>query len=343
MSRIALIIFYAGSLPDYSRYFAESLARNQDIDIDVYLFNDRLSEPNLSGKLKKIPLTLEEFNQLASQKLEIPINVNWGYKLSEFRPAFGVIFEEYLKDYDFWGYCDLDIILGKISHFITEEVLSTYDVITASEIQLVGHFILFRNNATVTNLFRQTDDYIKIFTDNEQYYNFDESCRRFYGRPLSFDELKEMSQPASIYDLVMNFKEKYNLRIYMNAMCREEPPFDFTYRDGVFFDSITQKEFLYFHLVKAKLFYLFYFYLPSMPQLPEEFSIITQGIVPGSPENYFNKLNWNARRSRFILKYIFKKIWSKLKFEPNQTLPGWERQDLKHDSASSKEPSTSLD
>ena len=331
MSRIALVIFYAGPLPDYFRYFSESLARNQDIDLDVYLFNDHLSQPNLSGNLKTIPLTLSQFNQLASEKLEIPINVNWGYKLSEFRPAFGVIFKDYLKDYDFWGYCDLDIILGKISHFLTEEILATYDVITASEIQLVGHFVLFRNNATVTNLFRQTEDYIKMFTDNEQYYNFDESCRRFYGRPLSFDELKETSQLASIYDLVMNFREKYDLKIYMNSMCREEPPFNFTYRDGVFFDSITQKEFLYFHLVKAKLFYLFYFYLPSMPHLPTKFSIVTDGIIPDDSSSALSRLTWRVQRSRFILDYFLKKIWSKLKFEPRQTLPGWERKELKSD------------
>ncbi|WP_404790608.1 DUF6625 family protein [Altericista sp. CCNU0014] len=336
MSRIALVIVYVGPLPDYFRYFSESVARNRDIDLDVYLFTDRVSQPDLSGNLKQIPLTLEQFNKLASEKLEIPVSVNWGYKLSEFKPAFGVIFEEYLKDYDFWGYCDLDIIFGKISHFITEEILTNYDIINASEMQLVGHFILFRNNSTVTNLFRQTEDYIKIFTDNDRYYNFDESCMRFYRRPFSFEELQETSQLASLYDIVMNLKEKYDLKIYMNVMCREEPPFDIIYRDGTFFDSITQKEFLYFHFVKAKLFYLFYFYLPPMQNLPDEFSIVTGGIIPGSPDNYLNKLRWDIERSLFILKYFLKKIWSKLKFESQQTLPGWERRELNGDAKSSE-------
>jgi hypothetical protein len=328
MSRIALIIFYVGSLPDYFRYFLESFARNQDGIADLYLFNDHFSQPETVGNLKKIPFTLEQFNQLASEKLGISISINWGYKLCEFRPAFGVMFEDYLKEYDFWGYCDPDIIFGKISNFITEDVLETYDVITASEVQFVGHFTLFRNSETVTNLFRQTDDYIKIFTDNNHYYNFDESCRRFYARPLSFDELSVMEQPASIYDIVLNLKEKYNLNVYMSKMCREEPPFNFTYQDGIFFDSITQQEFLYFHLVKAKLFHLFYFYIPPMLHLPGDFSIVTGGIIPGSPTNYWTKLNWNVKRALFILQYFIKKAWSKLRFEPNKTLPGWERRSL---------------
>ena len=59
MSRIALIIFYAGRLPGYFRYFEESFARNQDDNVDVYLFNDCLSQPDVSGNLKKIPLTFK--------------------------------------------------------------------------------------------------------------------------------------------------------------------------------------------------------------------------------------------------------------------------------------------
>jgi hypothetical protein len=328
MSRIALVIFYAGQLPDYFRLFLDSFVRNQDSNTDLYLFNDRLTQPETIGSLKKIPFTFEQFNELASQKLEIPIRVNWGYKLCEFKPAFGLIFEDYLKEYDFWGFCDPDIILGKISHFITDDLLADYDVITSSEIQFVGHFALFRNNEETKNLFRQTDDHIKIFTDNNQYYNFDESCRRFYGYPLSFDELTSTNQPVSIYDIVMNLKEKHNLRIYMKAMCREQPPFNFIYKNGVFFDLSTQQEFLYFHLVKAKLFYLFHFYLPPIQRLPLEFSIVTEGLIPCASEDSWGKLNWKAQRSLFILHYFLAKICRKLMLKPRKTLPGWERQTL---------------
>ncbi len=328
MSKIALVIFYAGSFPDYFRYFLESFARNQDSNVDLYLFNDRSSQPATGGNIKKIPLTFEQFNELASQKLGIQVLANWGYKLCEFKPAFGIIFEDYLKDYNFWGYCDPDIILGRISSFITEEVLEGYDIITASEVQFVGHFTLYRNTENINNLFRQTDDYIKIFTDNEHYYNFDESCRRFYRRPLSFDELSATDQLASIYDIALNLKDKYNLKVYMNSMCREEPPFNLTYRNGIFFDLINQKEFLYFHLVKAKLFYLFHFYIPPMQTLPWEFNIVTKGIIPDSSLSAWGRRIWSVQRSRFILEYFLTKIVSKLKFEPRKTLPGWERQTL---------------
>jgi len=343
MHRVALIIFYTGPLPGYFQYFSDSLKRNTDSPVDVFLFNDHISSPIISGNLKMIPLTLEEFNKITSQKLDITVNADWGYKISEFRPAFGLIFEDYLKEYDFWGYCDLDIIFGKISYFITEEILSSYDVVTASEIQMVGHFSLFRNNELINNLFRKTEDYIKIFTDMSEYYNFDESCRRFYGRPLSFSELEESNQLASIYDIVMNFKDEFNLKVYMNPMVREEPPFKLTYQDGQFFDLNTQKEFLYFHFVKAKLFYLFHFYIPPMQHLPEEFSIVTGGIIPGSPGSKLSKLRWSFWRYLFISQYYLQKIWSKLSFKPKKTLSGWERKELNEKAISSSKPCASSD
>ena len=32
--------------------------------------------------------------------------------------------EEYLKDFDYWGYCDLDEYFGDLNHFISSERLS---------------------------------------------------------------------------------------------------------------------------------------------------------------------------------------------------------------------------
>ena len=36
------------------------------------------------------------------------------YKLCDFKPAYGFIFGEYLKEYDYWGHCDIDIVWGDL-------------------------------------------------------------------------------------------------------------------------------------------------------------------------------------------------------------------------------------
>ena len=50
-------------------------------------------------------------------------NINWGgvnspYKLCDYKPVYGLIFDEDLQDYDFWGHCDVDLIFGDIRKFI---------------------------------------------------------------------------------------------------------------------------------------------------------------------------------------------------------------------------------
>lgn len=37
------------------------------------------------------------------------------------------MFQEYIKDYDFWGHCDADLIFGDIRKFVTDDILNKYD------------------------------------------------------------------------------------------------------------------------------------------------------------------------------------------------------------------------
>ena len=99
------------------------------------------------------------------------IEIKRPYKLCDFRPAYGLIFEEYLKNYDFWGHCDIDQIFGNIKNFVTEEVLNKYDKINKN-----GHFVLYRNTLRMNNLFKEKGslfDYVDVFKSNEN-FAFDE-------------------------------------------------------------------------------------------------------------------------------------------------------------------------
>ncbi|MEH2316944.1 DUF6625 family protein [Nostoc sp.] len=305
MNRIAFVIFYAGPLPDYFRFFSESVSRNKDVD--VYVFNDHLSKQDISGNLKLIPLTLEQFNRLASSKLNITINITRGYKLCDLRPAYGLIFQDYLKNYDFWGYCDLDVIWSNVSHFITEDLLSIYDVITASEKFIAGHFTLFRNNEVTQNLFRQLEDYKKVFADSELYYGFDESGGKWEGNIYTLEYLQQTNQTASIYDIIMNLKEEYQLKVWMKDLSRDYPQFNLVYRNGLFTDLNSKSEFMYFHLVQAKYFWMFHFYIPPINHLPSEYCIVSGGIIPYPQNNKVARFKWRIDRLLFITKYYYRR------------------------------------
>ena len=50
-------------------------------------------------------------------------------------------------EYDFWGYCDIDLIFGNIRKFITDDILDKYDKILSR-----GHFTLFRNKDSINTI-----------------------------------------------------------------------------------------------------------------------------------------------------------------------------------------------
>lgn len=56
--------------------------------------------------------------------------LQYPYALVEFKPAFGHIFDEYLRDYSHWAYSDLDIAFGDLPRWITNDELENFDIVT---------------------------------------------------------------------------------------------------------------------------------------------------------------------------------------------------------------------
>jgi hypothetical protein len=121
MQRICIVSFYIGDLPQYMSFFIDSARRNSTVDF--LIFNDTIRSDRQEGNIRFIKIKLSDFNILAKHKLELPVHVTSGWKLNEFKPAFGLIFEDYLKDYDFWAWSDIDVIWGDLRQFLTEDLL----------------------------------------------------------------------------------------------------------------------------------------------------------------------------------------------------------------------------
>ena len=50
---------------------------------------------------------------------------SWRYKIVDYKPMYGSVFKEWIPEekYSHWGYCDLDMVYGKLSLFVTQEML----------------------------------------------------------------------------------------------------------------------------------------------------------------------------------------------------------------------------
>lgn len=104
-----------------------------------------------------------------------------------------------VSHYDFWGFGDMDVILGDMRHFITNDVLSDNDVIGN-----MGHLQIFRNKKEINEIIFETPaDYLyKVITDASKNYFFDE---REYSRfnlyksdrkKLIWDDVADIRKPS---------------------------------------------------------------------------------------------------------------------------------------------------
>ena len=171
MPTIGIIVCYFGTWPPWFPFFLKTCAWNPTVRF--LLFTDGNAPGRVPANVTVIPFSLAAFNALATQQLGLAINVQAPYKLCDLRPAFGDIFEEYLRDFDFWGYSDVDVLFGDLRAFLTDDLLTGHDVIATREEYLSGHFTLSRNTEAVCRLYEASADYRRVF-QSEQHFVFDE-------------------------------------------------------------------------------------------------------------------------------------------------------------------------
>lgn len=91
--------------------------------------------------------------------IETPKMANTG-RVWNFRPAFGLLFADEIKEYDFWGHCDFDMVFGRVERWYTDEYLSGLDITANCPNYISGPWTLYRNCLIVNTLFLQTDEWI---------------------------------------------------------------------------------------------------------------------------------------------------------------------------------------
>lgn len=157
------IVPYFGKLPSYFQLFLNSCAVNKKFD--WILFTDDKTEYFYPKNVKRIYTSWNNFKLEIQKKFKIPVSLKYTRKLCDYKPAYGYLFEEYIKKYPYWGYCDVDTIMGNLDRLLPLSFLEKYDKLFA-----LGHMVLFKNSSAINRLFMKKIDkkylYKKIFTDD---------------------------------------------------------------------------------------------------------------------------------------------------------------------------------
>ncbi|MDR1117390.1 MAG: hypothetical protein LBL09_03990 [Oscillospiraceae bacterium] len=145
-SKILFICPYFGKFPKYFNLWLKSCSYNRDI-YWVVITDDKYDGAVPSNVFIR-NISFDDFKAFVQSKFDFQISLNGAYKLCDYKPTYGYLFEEYLKEYTHWGFCDLDCIFGDIRKVIGENNLSGYEKIFGN-----GHMTIFRNTHDVNRRF----------------------------------------------------------------------------------------------------------------------------------------------------------------------------------------------
>lgn len=146
MKKCCFIIPYFGKFPNYFQLFLNSCKYN--IDFNWLIFSDDVTNYNIPSNVRIVKMTFDSFKECIQSFFDFEIVLPTPYKLCDYKPVYGYVFHDYLSEYLFWGYCDLDVIMGNLNHFLTPDILENYD-----KIFCLGHMTLFRNTDENNRLF----------------------------------------------------------------------------------------------------------------------------------------------------------------------------------------------
>jgi hypothetical protein len=160
MNKICFVVAYFGKWPIWFPAFLQSCKKNPTVN--WIFFTDCGSPAHHSLNVVFYNKTLSQLRELIKKKIGKESILKDAYKLCDYKSAFGILFEDYLKDFDFWGHCDLDIIWGDIRKYTTEEILDKHDIFSTRKRRMSGHFSLFRNTRSINQLFRQSSEFAEV-------------------------------------------------------------------------------------------------------------------------------------------------------------------------------------
>ena len=314
MKSILLITCYFGKLPNFFNFYLKSAGYNSTVNF--LLVTDDRDKYDYPENVKVLYKSFEEFKKEAQNIFDFPINLDSPYKLCDYKPVYGKIFYEMVKNYDFWGYCDIDLIWGNIRSFLTDEVLNYgYD-----KIQTAGHFTIMPTCEESINFYKQSvtgyPDYEKVYSSSAN-FAYDEwpglaGKYKALGKKI-YNEVNDFSD--------LSFRVKYFLpsEEFFRRKCCDKKWFRknivFYYKKGELFvvgivdKKVDLKQSMYVHFQKRKI--------KTVCNLNDEFVILPYGKFEGKiPDFTVKYLKKNAKESKINFNYLkikWKNLLRKLK------------------------------
>jgi len=250
--KVGFVIPFFGNWPHFTELFLMSCSGSKRAD---FLLLSEIAPPyELPSNVRHVPMSAAEMKTRFEKSTKMKFELIPGHKLCDFRPFFGLAFEDLLKKYEFWGYCDIDMMFGNIDKILDETYLETVDVFSAHSEQFVGHCTFLRNRADINNLGFEILNLEVLLkrpstsaADEERFSAVLKKHPKIrWARPNCLD--KEMKKPICRHAVTFSFGG-----VLSGSSCKIDPVV--IWRNGkleMMWDADQKTEILYVHFMGTK-------------------------------------------------------------------------------------------
>lgn len=262
-NNIILLIPYFGKFPDWFPLFFETLRRNPKLDFMFFTDCETNSFSASNVHFKK--MSFEEYVNQAQTIIPTPITIQNPYKICDLRPLFGSIHSKEIEGYDYYGWMDIDLLLGDVLSFYTTDVLNNHSVFSTHADRIAGHFALFKNNKENRNKYKKIYKWTEAL-NNPEFVGIDENgITRAYTEDI-FDKIKEkfnidLSNPFSQWIKRRKTNKMYMVEQYttpflpkpwIDGSLNSDQPSIWKYQNGEIRNDRDDRNFMYLHFMNFK-------------------------------------------------------------------------------------------
>jgi hypothetical protein len=246
---------YFGQWPFWMPFFLQSCRFNPSVD--WLLYTDCQPLDHCPENVRVVQISLNDYCRKVSTKLSIDFSPTKAYKLCDIRPALGLIHEDELRAYHFWGFGDIDVVYGDLRAYFTDERLQGYDLYSTHARRVSGHLCLIRNTLRMREVFKRIPDWQRRFCDQEHHALDEGAFTRIF--------LRNKNLPAFLQRLIGTvFNPWYRCSEFVEAYSTPYARIDWVdghrnfprrwfWTDGKLTNDVNgAREFPYFHFIVWK-------------------------------------------------------------------------------------------
>lgn len=258
MKKCVIILPYFGHFNNYFDIFLKSCEYNPQFD--WLIFTDETKQYCYPDNVHVYPFTLHEVKKLAQSKIDQDVKLDFPYKLCDYKPTYGLLFEEYIQNYEYWGHCDCDLIFGNLKDMLTPLLDADYDKIFAA-----GHLTLYKNTAENNRRFFKEfkgENIYKEALTKDKIYIFDEDMGEKNIHSIFLEDNTKMYMEDLSMNVAINSARLVRDQYLPEKRCfvkMQYKPTRYYWNDGKLFgvyvenNKLVFNEYLYMHLQMRKM------------------------------------------------------------------------------------------